>query len=132
MTKSLLIFVVATLLVEARAQRVGDFTRAQIEHEITLLEHPIVVNALRGRVCAIHNREAALMNVLVEIQGPGKSRRIRRTTADTEGRFKLNRVPFGTYRFKATLNGWRSVMGEIVLTKVAPLNEILIEMHPGT
>jgi hypothetical protein len=76
-----------------------------------------------------HERMAA---VLFEIQGPGADRKIRRTHTDKNGRFKIGRVPEGVYRFKATRNGFQSVMGTIHVSKNADQRqEIKIEMPVG-
>lgn len=127
---------VVVLSVVAIAQEkatVGDFTKSPTEHIINRIEQPFVVRSVKG----IISRQTGgptepLVNVLFEIQGPGADRKIRRVTTDDMGHFKIGRVPAGTYRFKATLNGFQSVMGTITVSKEAPnADEIKIAMSIG-
>lgn len=128
-----LIPLVFAFLQLSSAQRIGDFTRAPIEHEIDLVERPYQVRAVHGRIHAAFDSGAVLPRVLVELQGPGVSRRIKRAFTDNAGRFSMRGVAPGKYRFKATLNTWSSVMGEIlVMSGAAKDAEIVIEMHPGS
>jgi hypothetical protein len=125
--------VVGTLTVAQEKATVGDFTRSPTEHIINQIEQPFVVRSPKGIV----SRQTAgpieaLANVLLEIQGPGADRRIRRATSDEKGRFNLGHVPVGTYKFKATLNGFQSVMGTITVSKkAAKTDEINIAMSIG-
>lgn len=133
MTGRLLAVMVMLTGIRGYAQDIGDFTRAPIEHEIDVLERPFVVPLVRGKVCVASGDGLVLPDVLIEIQGPDRSRKIRRAKTDQDGQFRINRTPSGTYKFKATLNGWQSVMGKIVVSKSAHrASEVLIEMHPGT
>jgi len=44
----------------------------------------------------------------------------------------MGRVPLGTYKFKATLSGFQSVTGTIVVSKEAPKkDEVKIQMRVG-
>jgi hypothetical protein len=73
-----------------------------------------------------------LPDVLFEIQGPGADRKIRKGTTDPYGRFKIARVPVGRYKFKATLNGFQSVIGTLVISgKAKQADEIKLEMPVG-
>ena len=123
----------AAILAFALSQEVGDFTRSPTETIIDELDRPFVVRSVSGKVSWAGGGGDALLNVLIEIQGPGKHRKIRGATNDQDGRFRIRHVPQGVYRFKATLNGYQSVMGTIVVSKDAPKsNEVLIEMHYST
>lgn len=112
---------------------VGDFTKSPTEHIINQIDQPFVVQSVKGFI----SRQSAgptepLSDVLFEIQGPGADRKIRRGTTDENGRFKIGHVPTGTYKFKATLNGFQSVMGTITVSKRAPkADEIRIAMPIG-
>jgi len=66
---------------------------------------------MRGVVSRKEEHHEPLPNVLFEIQGPSTGKKIRRATTDEHGRFKIGHVPAGTYKFKATLDGFQSVMG---------------------
>jgi hypothetical protein len=73
-----------------------------------------------------------LPNVLFEVQGPGKSRRMRRVRTNEKGEFAIRSIPAGTYRFKTTLNGFQSAMGTIVVSKKGSAGStIRIEMPFG-
>src|SRR5260370_28673698 len=95
---------------------VGDFTKSAREHIINQLEQPFVVKSVMGTVSRKQGDREPLPNVLFEIQGPGGDRQIRRTLTDKHGRFKLGHVPEGTYKIKATLNGFQSVTGTITVS----------------
>ncbi|HKW35853.1 MAG TPA: carboxypeptidase-like regulatory domain-containing protein [Candidatus Acidoferrum sp.] len=130
-----LVIWVIVAVVPAKAQdkaAVGDFTKSPTEHIISQLDQPFVVRSLQGIVSRKEGYQEPLPNVLFEIQGPGTGRKIRRATTDDHGRFKIGHVPAGTYKFKATLNGFQSVMGTITLSKKATTgNEIRLEMQVG-
>ena len=112
---------------------VGDFTKSPTEQIIVEIERPFEVRAVKGVVRAKSELpDDPLPNVLFEIQGPGNDKKIRRTTTDKSGRFSLSHIPQGTYRFKATLDGFQSVMGTIVISRHANRHdEIRIEMPFG-
>ncbi len=74
---------------------------------------------MQGVVSRKEGYHEPLPNVLFEIQGPSTGKKIRRATTDEHGRFKIGHVPAGTYKFKATLNGFQSVMGTITISKKA-------------
>jgi hypothetical protein len=129
-------FLVLTLAVTSSLSQeksvIGDFTKSPTEHIIQQIEKPFEVKSIFGTIVesgGFHERMAA---VLFEIQGPGSDRKIRSTRTDTKGRFKIGRTPEGVYRFKATRNGFQSVMGTIQVSKNADQRqEIKIEMPVG-
>jgi len=111
---------------------VGDFAKSPTEHIINHLERPFVVKSVRGSVSREQGDHEPLANVLFELQGPGGDQRIRRTLTDKHGRFKLGHIPEGTYKFKATLNGFQSVMGIIKVSKrLGQVDDVKIEMAVG-
>jgi hypothetical protein len=111
--------------------QVGDFTRSPYEHIINEIDQPFLVRSVEGLI-TLPDGGGALTGVLFEIQGPGTDRQIRRCKSDEHGRFKIRRVPEGTYRFKATLSGFQSEMGTIIVSrKSAKTNEIKITMPVG-
>jgi hypothetical protein len=98
------------------------------EHIIVRME-PITVHYVHGTVF-FHND--ALEEVLFEIRGPGNFERIRVANSDGKGRFNIGHVPEGTYIFKATKNGFQSVVGTIVVSKKAAKQKtVQIEMPIG-
>jgi hypothetical protein len=110
----------------------GDFSKSPTEHIITRIEQPFVVRSVNGFINREQGNEGPLTGVLFEIQGPDDEAKIRQATTDERGRFRMGRVPLGSYKFKATLSGFQSVMGTIVVSKEAPQKgEVKIEMRVG-
>lgn len=111
---------------------VGDFTKSPTEHIINKIDRPFVVRSPNGVISRSDGDQEPLRNVLFEIEGPGTNRRIRRTTTDEHGRFEIGHVPPGNYAFKATLDGFQSVMGTITISKkAATRSEIRLKMRVG-
>jgi hypothetical protein len=129
----ILLVIVSTAAIAQQKTPVGDFTKSPTEHIINQIEQPFVARSVTGMI----SRETTgaiepLKNVLFEIQGHGTDGKIRRATSDMNGQFKIANVPTGTYKFKATLNGFQSVMGTIIVSKEAPkASQINIAMHIG-
>jgi len=110
----------------------GDFARSSTEHIINYIDQPFIAKSVAGVISRTQGDQGAMPGVLFELQGTGTDRRIRRTTTDQHGRFKIRNVPEGTYKFKATLDGFQSVMGTISIAKKAPrANVIKISMSVG-
>jgi hypothetical protein len=110
----------------------GDFSKSPTEHIIIRIEQPFGVRSVRGLINREQGNEGPLTGVLFEIQGPGDEVKIRQATTDEHGRFRMGRVPLGTYKFKATLSGFQSVIGTIVVSKDAPQkDEVKIHMRVG-
>jgi hypothetical protein len=122
------LFLVVTLAIGASAPCVGqesrfpdlsDFTMSPTEHQIVVVEQPFRVRSVEGVIDFQNKPGERLGNVLFEIEGPGTLRTIRRAITDKDGRFKIRRVPEGTYRFKTTRDGFNSAVGTIVVSKKA-------------
>jgi hypothetical protein len=92
------------------------FTRSGTEWFIDRIPGPINVRSVRGTV-TFQRQDDPLEDVLFEIRGSGNSGRIRSGTSDSAGRFKISRVPQGTYAFKATKGGFSSVTGTLIVSK---------------
>jgi len=103
----------------------GDFTRSPTEHIINQIDDPFVVRSVRGSIVLNGGYEDALADVLFEIQGPGNDKKIRKGKTDKLGLFRIGNVPSGEYRFKTTLNGYRSEMGAITVSRKAPKKNII-------
>jgi Carboxypeptidase regulatory-like domain len=104
------------------------FTKSPTEHIIDELDKPFTVRAVKGVV--LDPSSAEMDGVVVEIQDAAG--RIRGTKTSPKGTFKLGGVPEGTYRFKVTMNGFQSVVGQIVVSKKAnEADRIKIDMKPG-
>ena len=99
------------------------FTKSPTEHIVITLEVPITVYAVQG---------TAIGDVIFELRGPGTSECIRATRSKENGRFKITRVPFGSYIFKATKDGYQSVVGTLILSKEADRrNRVTIKLPVG-
>jgi hypothetical protein len=87
---------------------------------------PFIVREVKG-VVLVPYCDDPLPNVLIELRdGGGK---FTATKTDSRGQFKFGNVREGTYTFKATLAGFPSVFGTVVLQKHARKSEaIRIEM----
>jgi hypothetical protein len=95
------------------------FTKSPTEHIIDEPDKPFTLRAVKGIV--LDPTGAAIEGVIVEIRdGTG---RIRGTKTDRKGMFKLSGVLEGTYKFKVTMNGFQSVVGNIVVSKKASNND---------
>lgn len=127
------VIVMSMLTAAQEKSTVGDFTKSPTEHIINQIEQPFVVRSVQGTVSRQTGGPVEpLANVLFEIEGPGTDRKIRHAKTDENGRFKMGHVPVGTYKFKATLNGFQSVMGTITVSKEAPkTDKIKIAMAIG-
>jgi hypothetical protein len=107
------------------------FTKSPTEHIMSRIEEPVTVLAVRGTV-VFKGKDDALKEVVFEIRGPGNSERIRATKSDGDGRVNIPHVPEGTYIFKATKDGFQSVVGTLIVSKKADHQKnIKIEMPLG-
>ena len=136
MRGTVLLLAVASIAFSTNSQQVdvvGDFTRSPTEHIINEIDQPFVVRSVTGEMALEPDRpDEPLADVLFEIEGPGSEKKIRHATTDARGRFKIARVPQGTYRFKATLDRFQSVMGTIAVSAKAPQDAaITIVMRVG-
>jgi hypothetical protein len=110
----------------------ADFKKLPTEHQIVVLDAPFHVRSVKGIVLLKNSPEQPLKNVLVEIQGPGTIKKIRRATTNEKGEFKIPHAPWGNYKFKTTLDGYKSVVGTINVSKDAnPNTPITIGLWVG-
>lgn len=107
------------------------FTKSPTEHVIERLEKGAIVRRLEGSVGS-KELDKPLEGVLIEIRGPGEAEKFRSTVSDRLGRFRFGRVADGDYKVKATLNGFRSVVGTIsVRGSIKESKPLRIEMLLG-
>jgi hypothetical protein len=107
------------------------FTKSPTEHIIEKLEETPIMRMVEGSVGS-KSLDKPLEGVLIEIRGPGATETLRSASSDRRGRFRLRRVPDGDYKIKATLNGFRSVVGAISVRSSAKAHKSLrIEMLHG-
>lgn len=133
--KTKLLLCVLAIAISGASQEKGKyagFAKSPTEHIINELKQPFEVKAVWGVVTRKEGDQEPLQNVLVEIKGPGDHDKIRRAKTDEHGQFKINHISAGTYQFKATLDGFQSVVGTIIVSQKAPKNsDIKIAMLIG-
>lgn len=121
---SCLILLLATALtVAAQSQQrftegeFAGFTKSSTEHIVVRLDQPITVRSARGRIVSKADG-TELADAIFEVRVPVTGRVVGCKT-DEHGRFKLPRLQPGTYVFKATKDGFQSVVGTLVVGKAA-------------
>lgn len=113
----------------------SGFTQAITEHEIVEIAQPFLVRSVMGKIVNSINDGvwADTWPVLFEIRAMDERGKIRAVHADKDGNFEIAHVAEGRYCFKATVQGWDSVMGVIIVSRTAdPKSRIAFEMKLGT
>jgi len=107
------------------------FVKSGTEHIIVRVEKPFVVRTLTGTIVSKHDSRP-LANVTFEVRGPDNQETIKAANTDHQGHFRIKRLLLGRYVFKATLDGFQSVVGIIVVSKTADqTSSIRIELPLG-
>lgn len=110
---------------------ISEFAQADSEGFIEQMEQPIVVRNVRGKITNEIEGWPPNCKIMFELRKIGNGAKTIRAYADGEGNFEIPRIPKGHYCFKATVGGWRSVMGIIKVDRRAdPKKTILIVMIP--
>jgi len=111
---------------------IDGFTPAVDEHIIDEVERPFVVRNIHGKILnATGYGWTKDVRVLFEIREIGRTL-IKKTYADENGDFSMEDIPDGRYCLKASVSGWQSVMGVIIVSKKAdPKSKIVFEMRLG-
>jgi hypothetical protein len=108
---------------------INDFAQADSEGFIEQIEQPIVVRNIRGKITNTTGGWPPRCTILLELRRIGNGAKTIQAFADGEGNIEIPRVAKGYYCFKATVKGWRSVMGIIKVDRRAdPKRTILIVM----
>ena len=115
--KLVCLFLAITTLAPAQGPPNEEFTQSPNEHFIDRQEQPFEVRVVQGVITRETESDGPLRDVVFEIRGSGTHGRVKRAVTDEHGRFKIGGVPDGTYEFKATLSGFQSIMGTIVVSK---------------
>jgi hypothetical protein len=125
------LFLTAILAIP-HGQQPEPFKQSATEHIIRTVQQPFEVRSIQGVVIEKVADLSPFPDVAFEVRGAGTNGKVIRVTTDDRGRFRFGHLPDGTYEFKATLNGFQSVEGKILLSKKAPRrNRIAIEMLLG-
>lgn len=108
------------------------FTQSESEHIIREINKPFVVTEIKGQIQNETGIWPEGANVIFEIREKDKNSEIKKIHVGKNGNFKIKKIKSGIYCFKATANGWQSVMGVIIVSKEsATKNEIEFEMLLG-
>jgi hypothetical protein len=111
---------------------VNGFTLSPLEHIVEEIERPFYVRNVKGRLRSETGDWPEDWPILFEIRRTGKAAKIIKANADAEGNFEIPGLTDGWYCFKATVNGWRSVMGLIRVDKKAgPTETVAVTMKVG-
>jgi hypothetical protein len=112
------------------------FTEADPEGFIEQITEPFVVRQIKGKIVDLEGNTIWFKDhpPLLEIRAfkvlIGKP--LHGVYVDKNGGFEMEGVPDGPYCFKATMDGWRSVIGIIVVNKKAdPKKTIILKLLPG-
>jgi hypothetical protein len=129
-TATLAVFLlVSTCIAEHRFQSgpYAGFTKLEQEQVIVELPKPLHVREVSGTVVAVKGREP-VRKALFELRDDATGK-VKATKADAEGRFRIKHIKDGKYTFKATRNGYQSVVGVLIVREKAPESQPLsIEM----
>jgi hypothetical protein len=94
------------------------FTKGPNERAVSRRDEAFNVSSVHGAILAKEHHNP-LKSALLEIRGPNNSDQILAATADEAGQFKIAHVPEGIYAFKATMSGYTSVVGTVIVSKRA-------------
>ena len=98
------------------AGELKGFSKSPTEHIIVRMHDPLTVSAVRGTLL-FKDHNDPFKDATFEIRGPGTSERIRGAKSDSAGQFIIRHVPQGTCAFKATKDGFQSVVGTLIVSK---------------
>jgi len=108
------------------------FSCAKPETEVITLDREVAVREIRGRAHKLDESGPPAAEVLVEIRPLEGRGEILTARTDDRGRFKFKHMPPGRYQFKATLDGFKSVAGGIVVSSTADKgSDISLVMYLG-
>lgn len=111
---------------------IDGFTKSPSEDIVVELEKSLRVKSVEGVITSQSGGWPEGTFVIFELRATRGAGRLRQVKADSRGSFKMPDVPPGEYCFKATADGWQSVVGVIVVTKAAdPAARVSFEMLLG-
>lgn len=107
------------------------FTKTKLEHMIVEIDEVLTVPDIGGVVNRAVGEGEGLEHALVEIRGPGQGGKVVGVRTNKQGEFRFGRRRAGLYRFKISMEGFRSVVGTILVDKSAPRRPLTFRMEPG-
>lgn len=111
---------------------IEGFTKSPSEHMVVQLEQPFRVRSVEGVVTSQGGDWPEGISVLVELRSARSAGTMKQARSDPRGSFKIPDVAPGEYCFKATADGWQSVVGVIIVSKTAdPASRVNFEMLLG-
>jgi len=111
---------------------IEGFTRSSDEHIVDEIKQLIVVRAVKGKITNEQGGWPINWPILFEIRRIGRAAKTIQAYADGDGYFEIPQVAEGRYCFKATVDGWQSVIGIIKVDEFAnSKNSIHIIMKIG-
>jgi hypothetical protein len=109
-----------------------SFTKSASEHIVVDLDKPFRVRSVEGVIASQGGDWPDATFVTFEIRRADGTGETRSAKTDSRGFFNLPGVPTGRYCFKATVDGWQSVMGVLIVTQDAdPGSRVAFEMPLG-
>lgn len=103
----------------------AGFSQSPAEHIIVSLESVLHVPRLEGRVYMDGSTDG-LADALFEVRRGPAGAPVHRTRTTRDGTFELRGLPSGRYLFKVTLLGFKSVVGEVVVSTSAPTGALIV------
>lgn len=111
---------------------IEGFTKSPSEHIVVELEQAFRVRAVEGLVTSQGGDWPEGTAVLIELRPARGAGSLRQVRTDSRGVFKIPDIAPGEYCFKATAEGWQSVVGVLVVSKTAdPATKVNFEMLLG-
>jgi hypothetical protein len=108
------------------------FTKSPSEHIVVEIEKPLRVRSVQGVITSQSGGWPEGTFVIFELRPTRNRGKVRQVRTDSRGSFKIPDLPPGEYCFKATANGWQSVIGVIVMARDADAaSKITFEMPLG-
>lgn len=111
---------------------IEGFTKSPSEHIVVELEQPFRVRSVEGVITSQGGDWPEGTVVLLEVRPAHGAGAMRHAQTDSRGVFKIPNIAPGEYCFKATAEGWQSVVGLIVVSKTTdPATKVNFEMLLG-
>jgi hypothetical protein len=95
------------------------FTDAPGGHQLEEIEQPFIVSKVKGLIKSAVGDWPEGARILFELRSKEAGSITRRVETNKFGEFIIDGISEGQYCFKATIYGWQSVMGIIIVSKKA-------------